>query len=59
MTQLRRYQEERKAREGQKWKLPPFGQPISLFSGKENGRTVIMPQDDSKCYVEIYVPSFS
>lgn len=47
MTQLRRYQEDRKAHDGQKWKLPPCGQPISLFSGNENARTIIMQQDDS------------
>ncbi|XP_008198036.1 rap guanine nucleotide exchange factor 4 isoform X4 [Tribolium castaneum] len=46
MSQLRRYQEDRKAHEGQKWKLPPCGQPISLFSGNETNRTIIMPQDD-------------
>ncbi|XP_072382091.1 rap guanine nucleotide exchange factor 4 isoform X1 [Diabrotica undecimpunctata] len=47
MTQLRRYNEDRKAHEGQKWKLPPLGQPISLFSASDDtGRTIIMPQDD-------------
>ncbi|XP_066151084.1 rap guanine nucleotide exchange factor 4 isoform X1 [Euwallacea fornicatus] len=47
MSQLRRYQEDRKAHEGQKWKLPPLGQPISLFStGDDTNRTIIMPQDD-------------
>ncbi|XP_057667592.1 rap guanine nucleotide exchange factor 4 isoform X1 [Diorhabda carinulata] len=47
MTQLRRYNEDRKAHEGQKWKLPPLGQPISLFSaGDDMSRTIIMPQDD-------------
>ncbi|KAJ8979515.1 hypothetical protein NQ317_015693 [Molorchus minor] len=41
------YQEDRKAHEGQKWKLPPLGQPISLFStGNDTNRTIIMPQDD-------------
>lgn len=43
-----RYQEDRKAHSGQKWKLPPCGQPISLFSGSKESRTIIMPQDDSK-----------
>lgn len=44
-----RYMEDRKAHEGQKWKLPPLGQPISLFSaGNDTTRTIIMPQDDSK-----------
>ncbi|KAJ3642326.1 hypothetical protein Zmor_025122 [Zophobas morio] len=42
------YQEDRKAHEGQKWKLPPCGQPISLFTGNDTNRTIIMPQDDSK-----------
>ncbi|KAF5272240.1 hypothetical protein FQA39_LY01322 [Lamprigera yunnana] len=46
MTQLRRYQEDRKANSGQRWKLPPCGQPISLFSGSKDSRTIIMPQDD-------------
>ncbi|KAJ8946996.1 hypothetical protein NQ318_019077 [Aromia moschata] len=41
------YIEDRKAHEGQKWKLPPLGQPISLFStGNDTNRTIIMPQDD-------------
>lgn len=48
LSQLRRYQEDRRAHEGQKWKLPPCGQPISLFSGGDAPRTIIMPQDDSK-----------
>ncbi|XP_046678559.1 rap guanine nucleotide exchange factor 4 isoform X2 [Homalodisca vitripennis] len=48
MSQLRRYQEERQASAGQKWKLPPAGQPISLFSGPTDGktRTLIRPADD-------------
>ncbi|CAH1994986.1 unnamed protein product [Acanthoscelides obtectus] len=48
MTQLRRYNEDRKAHEGQKWKLPPLGQPISLFSAgaSDISRTIIMPHDD-------------
>ncbi|KAJ8913862.1 hypothetical protein NQ315_003771 [Exocentrus adspersus] len=47
ISQLRRYIEDRKAHEGQKWKLPPLGQPISLFStGNDTNRTIIMPQDD-------------
>ncbi|KAJ8932732.1 hypothetical protein NQ314_014428 [Rhamnusium bicolor] len=47
MSQLRRYTEDRKAHEGQKWKLPPLGQPISLFStGNDTNRTIIMPQND-------------
>ncbi|KAG5891364.1 hypothetical protein JTB14_007604 [Gonioctena quinquepunctata] len=47
ISQLRRYNEDRKAHDGQKWKLPPLGQPISLFSaGNDTNRTIIMPQDD-------------
>lgn len=35
---------------GQKWKLPPNGQPICLFSGNPtNAKTLIRPDDDSKC----------
>lgn len=48
MSQLGRYQEDQKIHEGQKWKLPPCGQPISLFSGDTENRTVIRPEDDSK-----------
>lgn len=48
LSQLRRYQEDRRAHNGQKWKLPPCGQPISLFSAEDAPRTIIMPQDDSK-----------
>lgn len=33
---------------GQKWKLPPNGQPICLFSGNPTqSRTIIRPDDDS------------
>ncbi|XP_047112934.1 rap guanine nucleotide exchange factor 4 [Schistocerca piceifrons] len=46
MSQLRRYQDERSLNAGQKWKLPPCGQPISLFTGTSEGRTVIRPDDD-------------
>ncbi|KAJ4445394.1 hypothetical protein ANN_07199 [Periplaneta americana] len=46
MSQLRRYQDERSLNAGQKWKLPPCGQPISLFSGNNEGRTVIRATDD-------------
>lgn len=51
MSQLRRYQEERAASAGQKWKLPPAGQPISLFSGSSDGksRSFIRPSDDGEC----------
>lgn len=48
MSQLNRYQEDKKLHEGQKWKLPPCGQPISLFSGDNDTRTIIRPDDDSK-----------
>nr|XP_023017294.1 rap guanine nucleotide exchange factor 4 [Leptinotarsa decemlineata] len=47
ISQLRRYNDDRKAHDGQKWKLPSLGQPISLFSaGNDTSRTIIMPQDD-------------
>ncbi|XP_055859439.1 rap guanine nucleotide exchange factor 4 isoform X1 [Episyrphus balteatus] len=47
LTQLSRYQEDRTANTGQKWKLPPNGQPICLFSGNTTtSRTVIRPDDD-------------
>lgn len=48
LTQLSRYQEDRNMHAGQKWKLPPNGQPICLFSGNPtSSRTVIRPDDDS------------
>jgi Rap guanine nucleotide exchange factor 4 len=34
---MSRYQEDRQQNMGQKWKLPPNGQPISLFSGNVTG----------------------
>ncbi|XP_066996173.1 rap guanine nucleotide exchange factor 4, partial [Anabrus simplex] len=46
MSQLRRYQDERLLHSGQMWKLPPCGQPISLFSGSTEGRTIIRGTDD-------------
>ncbi|XP_037907133.1 rap guanine nucleotide exchange factor 4 isoform X2 [Hermetia illucens] len=47
LTQLSRYQEDRNMHAGQKWKLPPNGQPICLFSGNPtSSRTVIRPDDD-------------
>ncbi|RZF45207.1 hypothetical protein LSTR_LSTR011104 [Laodelphax striatellus] len=48
MGRLRHHQEERQATIGQKWKLPPGGQPISLFATPPNAkpRKVIRPQDD-------------
>lgn len=42
-------QDDRQAQTGQKWKLPPNGQPICSFSGNEKqSRTPIRPEDDSK-----------
>nr|CAD7256430.1 unnamed protein product [Timema shepardi] len=46
MSQLKRYQDDRANHSGQKWKLPPFGQPISLFGGDNQSRTVIRATDD-------------
>lgn len=51
-------QDERQAQTGQKWKLPPNGQPICSFSGNEKqSRTPIRPEDDSKH--DIAIPCFS
>lgn len=52
MSQLRRYQADRQRHSGQKWKLPPCGQPICLFSssGQSESRTIIRPDDDSKIF---------
>lgn len=54
MSRLRRYQDERLETSGLKWKLPPGGQPICLFSAssnpsKNNSRPIIRPNDDSEC----------
>lgn len=51
LTLLSRYQEDKELNAGQKWKLPPNGQPISLFSGHpaSNIRRMIHPDDDSGC----------
>lgn len=47
-------QDERQTQAGQKWKLPPNGQPICSFSGNEKqSRTAIRPEDDSKRLVLI------
>ncbi|XP_067633068.1 rap guanine nucleotide exchange factor 4 isoform X1 [Eurosta solidaginis] len=47
LTQMSRYQEDRNQNAGQKWKLPPNGQPICLFSGNPTpSKTVIRPDDD-------------
>lgn len=49
LTQLSRYQEDKEMNAGQKWKLPPNGQPICLFSGHPTyTRRMIRPDDDSK-----------
>ncbi|XP_063237984.1 rap guanine nucleotide exchange factor 4 [Bacillus rossius redtenbacheri] len=45
-SQLRRFQEERERRSGQKWKLPPCGQPVCLFGGSGQDRACIRPTDD-------------
>jgi hypothetical protein len=53
---MSRYQEDRQQNMGQKWKLPPNGQPISLFSGNVTGsRTVIRPDDDSESQLFIII----
>lgn len=42
-------QDDKQMHSGQKWKLPPNGQPICLFSGNPTQtRTIIRPDDDSK-----------
>ncbi|XP_055606466.1 rap guanine nucleotide exchange factor 4 isoform X4 [Uranotaenia lowii] len=47
LTQLSRYQDDRQMTASQKWKLPPNGQPICLFSGNTHStKTVIRPDDD-------------
>lgn len=52
MSRLRRYQDERLETTGLKWKLPPGGQPICLFSAlsnpSKNNRPIIRTNDDSK-----------
>lgn len=49
LTQMARYQDDRNQNAGQKWKLPPNGQPICLFSGNITpSKTVIRPDDDSE-----------
>lgn len=49
LTQMSRYQEDRQQNMGQKWKLPPNGQPICLFSGNVTAtRTIIRMDDDSE-----------
>lgn len=52
MQLLRHYQEDKNQHAGQKWKLPPCGQPISLFSASVvESRTIIRPTDDSKFFL--------
>ena len=61
MDMRRAYLEERQAAAGQKWKLPPSGQPVSLFGAPSSNltgddsndlpidrRCVMRPSDDSK-----------
>lgn len=49
LTQLSRYQDDKQIHAGQKWKLPPNGQSICLFSGNPTmTRTMVRPDDDSK-----------
>lgn len=50
LTQMSRYQEDRHQNMGQKWKLPPNGQPICLFSENVNSaaRSIIRMDDDSE-----------
>lgn len=49
LTQLSRYQDDKQIHSGQKWKLPPNGQSICLFSGNPTmTRTMVRPDDDSK-----------
>lgn len=62
MDLQRAYNEERQIAAGQKWKLPPSGQPVSLFGVPPNAnddglndqlierRCVMQPSDDSKAF---------
>jgi len=52
MSQLRRNQDERSLTAGQKWTLPPCGQPISLFNGSSEGRRLMRATDDSEFICE-------
>lgn len=55
LDEQRRYEEETKNAVCQKWKLPPCGQPVSLFSNSESNNpgnvgvasNKMRPQDDS------------
>ena len=60
MDMRRSYVEDRQNAAGQKWKLPPSGQPVSLFGAPQSNandetndqplerRCVMQPSDDSK-----------
>lgn len=51
LTQLSRYNDDKNMNGGQKWKLPPNGQPVSLFSGNTtSSRAMIRPDDESKYF---------
>ena len=52
MSQLRRNQDERSLTTGQKWTLPPCGQPICLFNGSNECRRVMRATDDSEFICE-------
>lgn len=59
LSQIARYQEDRNLHNGQKWKLPPNGQPICLFSGNPSAtRTLIRPDDDSE-YIKAFLPPYT
>ncbi|KAK6620354.1 hypothetical protein RUM44_006755 [Polyplax serrata] len=46
LTEMTRHDEEISRQNGKKWKLPPYGQPISLFSGGPGPQRMMKPQDD-------------
>lgn len=54
LTQMSRYQEDRQQNMGQKWKLPPNGQPICLFSGNVTATRTIIRDDDSEFSDEFF-----
>lgn len=51
LTEMMRHDEEAARHNGKKWKLPPYGQPISLFSGGTGPQRMMKPQDDSELSV--------
>lgn len=59
MSQLRRNQDERSLTAGQKWTLPPCGQPISLFNGSSEGRRLMRATDDSEFICEASRTAFT